>query len=76
LFVMNSEFMHEAAAELAGAASSEAETSARLQILFHRALGREPSSRELDLALDFLRSGSIAEYAQVLLSTNEEIFWP
>jgi len=28
------------------------------------------------LALDFLQSGSQEQYAQVLLSTNEEIFWP
>jgi uncharacterized protein DUF1553 len=76
LFVMNSEFMHEAAAELAEAARSEAENSARLQNLFRRALGREPSLRELNLALDFLQSGSLEQYAQVLLSTNEEIFWP
>jgi len=76
LFVMNSEFMHEAAAELAAAVASEAESSARLQTLFRRALGREPTLRELDLALDFLQSGSLEQYAQVLLSTNEEIFWP
>jgi hypothetical protein len=76
LFVMNSEFMHEAAAELAAAARSEAESSPRLQALFRRALGREPSPRELDMAIDFLQSGSLEQYAQVLLSTNEEIFWP
>src|SRR5262249_29601750 len=76
LFVMNSEFMHEAAAELATAAASEAETSKQLQFVFRHALGREPRQRELDLALDFLRSGSLEQYAKVLLSTNEEIFWP
>src|SRR5262249_49351607 len=58
LFVMNSEFMHEAAAELATVAGSEAENDARLKALFRRALGREPRQRELDLALDFLRGGS------------------
>jgi hypothetical protein len=76
LFVMNSEFMHESAAELVGAATPEAESSVQLQTIFHRALGREPTSRELGLALDFLESGSLEQYAQVLLSTNEEIFWP
>jgi hypothetical protein len=76
LFVMNSEFMHEAAAELAAATSSEAESDARLQFLFRRVLGREPTRRELELALDFLQGGSLEQYAQVLLSTNEEIFWP
>jgi hypothetical protein len=76
LFVMNSEFMHEAAAELAAGVISEAESSVQLQTLFRRALGREPTARELDLAVDFLESGSLEQYAQVLLSTNEEIFWP
>jgi hypothetical protein len=76
LFVMNSEFMHEAAAELAAAVASEPDNSARLTTLFRRALGREPTLRELDLALDFLQSSSLEQYAQVLLSTNEEIFWP
>jgi len=76
LFVMNSEFMHEAAAELAAAIPSEAAIGVQLQCLFRRALGREPTSRELVLALDFLQSGSLEQYAQVLLSTNEETFWP
>jgi hypothetical protein len=76
LFVMNSEFMHEAAAELATTASSEAENIAQLRTLFRRALGRDPNSRELKMAVDFLQNGSLEHYAQVLLSTNEEIFWP
>jgi hypothetical protein len=76
LFVVNSEFMHEAAADLATAVAAEANSTARLKSLFRRTLGREPRQRELDLALDFLQSGSLEEYAQVLLSTNEEIFWP
>jgi hypothetical protein len=112
LFVMNSEFMHDAAAELARAISSEPDDSrhsydgppspsiplfsqpggfgepsdkvsnakklysARLQSLFRRTLGRDPAPHELDLALDFLQGGSLEQYAQVLLSTNEEIFWP
>ena len=61
---------------MAAAARSEAESSTRLLTLFRRALGREPTLRELDLALDFLQSGSLEQYAQALLSTNEEIFWP
>jgi hypothetical protein len=76
LFVMNSEFMHEAAAELAAAVASEPEEIAGLKSLFRRALGREPTPRELELALEFLQGGSLEQYAQVLLSTNEEIFWP
>jgi hypothetical protein len=76
LFVMNSTFVHDAAAELAEAVAPEPTNSARVQVLFRRSLGRDPTPKELDLALDFLDGGTIGQYAQVLLSTNEEIFWP
>jgi hypothetical protein len=76
LFVMNSAFVHDAAAELAEAVAPEPTSSTRVQVLFRRSLGRDPTPKELDLALDFLDGGSIVQYAQVLLSTNEEIFWP
>jgi hypothetical protein len=76
LFVMNSEFMHDAAAALASAVAPEQDDSARLRMLFRRILGRDPSATELDLALGFLEGGSIEQYAQVLLSSNEVIFWP
>ncbi len=76
LFVMNSAFVHDAAAELAEAVAPEPDNSARVQVLFRKILGRDPAPKELDLALGFLEGGSIAQYAQVLLSTNEEIFWP
>jgi hypothetical protein len=76
LFVMNSAFVHDAAAELAEAVAPEPTSSTRVQVLFRRCLGRDPTPKELDLALDFLDGGSIVQYAQVLLSTNEEIFWP
>jgi hypothetical protein len=76
LFVMNSTFVHDAAAELAETVAPEPSNSARVQVLFRRILGRDPTPKELDLALGFLEGGSIVQYAQVLLSTNEEIFWP
>jgi hypothetical protein len=38
-------------------------------------LSREPSPKELDLAQGYLAQGTISQYAQVLLSSNEEIFW-
>jgi hypothetical protein len=76
LFVMNSEFMHEAAAELAAAVANEPESAARLQALFRKVLGRDATPHELDLGLSFLKNGSLEQYAQVLLATNEVIFWP
>jgi len=44
--------------------------------MYRRALDREPAPKELDLALSYLDKGSLAEYAQALLATNEVIFWP
>jgi hypothetical protein len=76
LFVMNSAFVHDAAAELAEAVAPEPTSSTRVQVLFRKCLGRDPTPKELDLALGYLEGGSIVQYAQVLLSTNEEIFWP
>jgi hypothetical protein len=76
LFVMNSPFMHDAAVALSASVAQEADDSARMRALFRKVLSREPSPKELDLALSFLAGGTIEQYAQVLLSTNEEIFWP
>ena len=47
-----------------------------MRALFRKVLSREPSPKELDMALSYLAGGTIEQYAQVLLSTNEEIFWP
>lgn len=76
LFVMNSAFLHDSAGALAKIVEAEPDDKARLLALFRKALGRDPSPKELDLGLSFLNSGTIEQYAQVLLSTNEEIFWP
>jgi hypothetical protein len=76
LFVMNSEFMHAAATQLAAEVASESDDAARLRSLFRKILGRDATTHELDRALGFLQGGSLEQYAQVLLSTNEEIFWP
>jgi hypothetical protein len=76
LFVLNSEFMHESAVALAANAANEPDIKARVQSLYRNILGRNPSPNELDLALSYLANGTIEQYAQVLLSTNEEIFWP
>jgi len=76
LFVMNSPFMHDAAAQVAAAAVNEADDPARIEKLFRTILGRDPVRAELDRALDFLHGGTLEQYAQVLLSSNEMIFWP
>lgn len=76
LFVMNSAFMHEAAVALADAIADASDQTTRVQLLFRKTLSRDATPREMDQARDFLQAGSLEQYAQVLLATNEEIFWP
>jgi hypothetical protein len=76
LFIMNSSFMHEQAAALAKSVEQEPGDAEKMRSLFRKILARDPSPKELDLAISYLTEGTIAQYAQVLLSTNEEIFWP
>jgi hypothetical protein len=76
LFVMNSAFMHDAASQVATACAPEADDQARIGKLFRTILGREPASAECDRALEYLKQGTLEQYAQALLSSNELIFWP
>ncbi len=74
-FVMNSSFMHEEAEALTKLVESEPTDTAKITRLYRQVLSRGPSPKELDLALSYLAGGTIGQYAQILLSTNEEIFW-
>ncbi len=76
LFVLNSTFVRDAALALAKAVGELPTEDAKMRELYRRVLSRDPSPKELDLALSFLSKGTVERYAQVLLSTNEEIFWP
>jgi hypothetical protein len=76
LFVLNSAFMQEKAATIAKAAGQERDSKAAIRSLYERVLAREPDGEEIDLALSYLQGGTLAQYAQVLLSSNEVIFWP
>ena len=76
LFVMNSAVLHDSAAALAKSVGDGADKAAQLRELYRRILSRDPSPAELDLALTYLNNGTLEQYAQVLLATNEEIFWP
>ena len=75
LFLMNSQFIHNLAGTLAKSVDDEADTPAKVRALYRRILARDPSAKELDLAVTYLNGSTLDEYAQVLLSTNEEIFW-
>ncbi|MEJ7608550.1 MAG: DUF1553 domain-containing protein [Bryobacteraceae bacterium] len=76
LFVLNSTFFYDSAVAISKAVSDLPSDTARMRELYRRLLSRDPSPKELDLALSFLATGTFEQYAQVLLSTNEEILWP
>lgn len=79
LFVMNSAFMHDQAVALAAnvAKQRDAGMTMKLRSMYRKVLSREPSSNEMDLAFRYVGTGgTLEQYAQILLSTNEEIFWP
>src|SRR5580704_7418742 len=71
LFVMNSAFVQVQAAALAKSAAGP-DQAASVRGLYRRVLARDPSAKELELAAAYLKNGSLDQYAQVLLSTNEE----
>jgi hypothetical protein len=75
LFVMNSPFMRAEAEALAGSVKQEPDGKAKVRSLYRQVLSRDPSAKEFDLALGYLAQGTVEQYAQVLLSSNEEIFW-
>ncbi len=76
LFVLNSEFFSASAKAISKALSDLPSGATQIRELYRRLLSRDPSPKELDLALTFLDKGTLQDYAQVLLSTNEEILWP
>lgn len=76
LFVMNSPFMEQRAADLVKCVEADADGAAKVRDMYRRVLDRDPSPKELDLALSFLNKATLQEYAQALLATNEVIFWP
>ena len=76
IFLMNGAFIQnlaEAAAKTAATATGEAE---QIGLLYRRILARDPTAAEMKSALTYLQKGTLQRYAQVLLSTNEEIFLP
>jgi hypothetical protein len=75
LFVMNSPFMRAEALALSAALSGDVDAATKIRSLYRKVLSRDPSAKELDIAARYLSQGTIEQYAQVLLSSNEEIFW-
>jgi uncharacterized protein DUF1553 len=76
LFVMNSPFMQERAADLVKRVDSEPDSPAKLRAMYRDALNRNPTPKELDTAMSYLEKGTLTQFAQALLASNEVIFWP
>jgi hypothetical protein len=84
LFLMNSPFAHQASEHLALALPQNGTTADRIAELYRRTLSRDPDTRELALALDFIMNAETTatftsadawtQLAQVLLLSNEFLF--
>ena len=51
-------------------------STAIVRAMYRRVVSREPTDEELQIAEQFLKTATLAEYAQALLASNEVIFWP
>ena len=76
LFVMNSAFLQERAANLVKRAAADTDSSGKIRDVYRAAVGRDPTPTELDTVLTYLNNGTLAQFAQALLAANEVIFWP
>jgi mono/diheme cytochrome c family protein len=77
LFFLNSSFVEDRAKALAASlARAVPDDAGRIREAYRKLYGRPPTARELQLGLDYLRTGSETwpRYAQVLLSANELLF--
>jgi hypothetical protein len=76
LFVMNSAFMHSLGVALADAVRGDETYELKVRSLYRKVLSRDPSIEELAEGRKYLTQGTVERFAEILLSTNEEIFWP
>jgi hypothetical protein len=76
LFVMNSPFMQERAADLVKRMDSDPDSSAKIRDMYRDTVNRNPTPKEVDTALSYLEKGTLTQFAQALLASNEVIFWP
>ncbi len=76
LFVLNSPFIKQLSAALTKAVETEADNAARITQLYRKVLARNPNAEESKVALTYLNAATIEQFAQVLLATNEAVFWP
>ena len=68
--------MQERAAHLVTRVSAVSETADKIRDMYRGVVSRDPTPKELDTALTYLDKGTLAQFAQALLASNEVIFWP
>jgi hypothetical protein len=76
IFLMNGAFIQNLAQAAAKSAATGTGDAEQVGMLYRRILARNPTPEEMKSALAYLQKGTLQRYAQVLLSTNEEIFLP
>jgi len=77
VFLMNSEFMQNlSAAAVKNATTKITGQPQQVAALYRQVLARNPTPAETEAALAYLQKGTQVLFAQILLSTNEEIFLP
>ena len=74
LFVMNSAFMQRLGDALADEVRKDETYTLKIRDLYRKVLSRDPSVEELAEGRKYLTEGTVERFAQILLSTNEEIF--
>jgi uncharacterized protein DUF1553 len=74
LFVMNSAFMLRLGGALADAVRKDETYVLKVRDLYRKVLSRDPTAQELAEGRTYLTEGTVERFAQILLSTNEEIF--
>jgi cytochrome c553 len=76
LFLLNSSFVERRAEELACSCEGLGGDEARIRAVYRKLFQRTPAKQELKAGLEFLAGGgSWREYAQVLLVSNEFVYW-
>ena len=71
-----SSFIKQLSTTLAKAVESDADAATRIRNLYRKVLLRDPSAAETKATLSYLTGATLEQFAQVLLATNEEVFWP
>jgi hypothetical protein len=77
IYLMNSAFMQSLADNaVKSAGANKGGQEQQVAALYRQILARNPTPAETASALVYLKKGTLVRYAQILLSTNEEIFVP